>query len=130
MDIAIAETRGIPVVELTGDLDADTAPELQEQIMPLVNEHSALILDLRNVAVISSAGLRVLLRLHRHTGSHRAHTSSGNTVHLRATHHMALVGVPDHVRDTMQITGFLRFFILADSTDDAINQLTGETTRE
>ncbi len=49
------------VVELTGSLDTATAPELERQLLPLLNEPiTQMVFDLAKLKFISSAGLRLI----------------------------------------------------------------------
>ena len=60
----VFETRGkgTVVANLSGRLDSNTYQECQELLTPYLNEGSrVLILDLKNLVYISSAGLRVVL---------------------------------------------------------------------
>ena len=53
------------VVELEGRLDTVTAPELEAELKGAIEGVTELILDLAGLEYVSSAGLRVLLSLHR-----------------------------------------------------------------
>jgi anti-sigma B factor antagonist len=99
------------VVALAGDLDGSTAPVAQQHILPQATAGSTIILDLTAVPYMSSAGLRMLLLLHRHITGH------GGRV--------ALVGVAEAVQDTMAITGFLRFYTLYPTVEAALAGLAG-----
>ncbi len=48
-------------VSIEGRLDTLTAPELEEMLEPAMNGLEALVIDLTDLAYISSAGLRVLV---------------------------------------------------------------------
>lgn len=62
MEINIKEVDGVNVVEFTGNLDTNTAPEAENQINVLLASGAAKILvNFKNLNYISSAGLRVLL---------------------------------------------------------------------
>ncbi len=62
MEINIKEVDGVNVVEFTGNLDTNTAPEAENQINNLLASGAAKILvNFENLNYISSAGLRVLL---------------------------------------------------------------------
>lgn len=52
-------------VSLAGRLDTATAPELEEVLSALIPGIGELTLDLENLDYISSAGLRVLLSVHK-----------------------------------------------------------------
>ena len=49
------------VVELAGRLDTTTAPKLEQTINEGIGDATSLILDLKGLEYISSAGLRVIL---------------------------------------------------------------------
>ncbi|MEW6753394.1 MAG: STAS domain-containing protein [Candidatus Latescibacterota bacterium] len=96
MEIQARKEGPVTVVELAGDLDTNTAPEAQEQILPLVEDGSRLLLDVSRVPYMSSAGLRVMLSLYRRVASQNGE--------------LVLVGLSEEIRDTMEVTGFLGFF--------------------
>ena len=110
MDIKIKSQDEITVVELAGDIDAKTAPTVQEQVVPLAEPGSKMLLDLSQVPYMSSAGLRMLLSLYR-----RASTTEGKVV---------LVGLSEDIKDTMSVTGFLDFFLTAETLESGLGALT------
>ena len=109
MDIKIKSQDEITVVELAGDIDAKTAPTVQEQVVPLAEPGSKMLLDLTQVPYMSSAGLRMLLSLYR-----RASTIEGKVV---------LVGLSEDIKDTMSVTGFLDFFLTAETLELGLGAL-------
>ena len=109
MDIKIKSQDEITVVELAGDIDAKTAPTVQEQVVPLAEPGSKMLLDLTQVPYMSSAGLRMLLSLYR-----RASTTEGKVV---------LVGLSEDIKDTMSVTGFLDFFLTAETLESGLGVL-------
>ena len=94
------------VVAVTGAVDGGSAPGLQTQLLPLLQPGGALVLNLGGVNDMSSAGLRVLLLLYR-----QAMTGKGRVV---------LAGLAESIKDTMTITGFLKFFTVADNVEQAL----------
>ena len=52
-------------IVLTGRLDTVTAPDLEKALMPLPEGVDTLVYDFSKLDYISSAGLRVMLGLHR-----------------------------------------------------------------
>ncbi|MCR5208569.1 MAG: STAS domain-containing protein [Eubacterium sp.] len=52
-------------VYLDGKMDTNTTPQVAEQIEADVEAADALILDMKDLKYISSAGLRLLLSLHK-----------------------------------------------------------------
>ncbi len=54
------------VYVLEGPLDTNTAQEFEDTVKPAVNENAPdFVLDMENVPYVSSAGLRVILTLHK-----------------------------------------------------------------
>jgi anti-sigma B factor antagonist len=101
MRINIKNIDQVTVVEMTGELDSTTAPAVQNQILPLAQENRRIVLDMSGTLYMSSAGLRILLLLYRQISS-----GSGR---------IALAGLSDEIKDTMNITGFLNFFKIYDN---------------
>jgi anti-sigma B factor antagonist len=111
MEIQLRTAGGVKIIELRGELDTNTSREVQVQILSVVEPRGQVILDLTGVSYMSSAGLRVLLSLYRHT-------SNQDGV-------LVLVGVAEEIRDTMEITGFWGFFTACASMDEALAALAG-----
>ena len=71
MDIAKKQDGTTLILSLSGRLDTTTAPELEKACAECMEGVEKLVMDLGNVSYISSAGLRVLLSVHkkmRHQG--------------------------------------------------------------
>lgn len=109
MEISQKTVQNITVVELSGEITANTAPEAQGQILPLAQPNAKLILDMTKVPFMSSAGLRMLLVIYRTI------TDKGGKV--------VLVGLAEELKNTMSITGFLGFFSHFDTLDAGIAAL-------
>lgn len=106
MNVAIKRLADTTVAEISGDLDGSTAPLAQQQILEAIRGGDNVALDLTRVPYMSSAGLRMLLSTYR-----RVANGGGRIV---------FVGVVDEIRDTMDVTGFLKFFTLVETLDDAM----------
>ncbi len=109
MEVTQSMIKDVNVVGLTGDLDGNSAPAVQAQIMPLAIPNVKMILDMSDVAYMSSAGLRMLLVMYRTIIS-----QSGKVI---------LVGLSEDIRDTMAMTGFLDFFTYLETLDEGIKSL-------
>ncbi len=96
MKIDIKRTPTHAVATIDGAIDGRTAPEVQAALAPVLSESPVLVLDLTQVGYMSSAGLRVLLLIHRQLTAKK-----GKAI---------LVGLADNLAETMRITGFLQFF--------------------
>lgn len=79
-------------VALEGRLDTNTAPELEEALKADLNGITSLILDLKNLEYISSAGLRVLL------SAQKIMNKQGS---------MTVTGANAVVMEVFEVTGFI-----------------------
>lgn len=69
MDVKIEKDNGLLNAIITGRLDTNTAPELEMMVNNYLDNIKNLQFDLSNLDYISSAGLRVVLILHKHMAS-------------------------------------------------------------
>lgn len=106
IQVEVSIQDGTTVVAVAGAVDGGSAPGLQTQILPLLQQDGSLILDLGGVTYMSSAGLRMLLLLYR-----QAMARNGQ---------VALARLTESIKDTMTITGFLKFFTVADNVEQAL----------
>jgi anti-sigma B factor antagonist len=106
MKIHIKTVEGITVAALSGEIDATTAPTLTDKFLPLAEAGGKLLLDMSQVAYMSSAGLRVLLSLYRRAAAH-----DGKVV---------LVGLSEEIKDTMTVTGVLGFFTTGETVAEGL----------
>ena len=96
LDVNIRRGRSGTVVELTGEINSSTSVGLLDDLLPLIGNGRALVVDLHAVDYVSSAGLRTLLVVYRE--AQRGGTS------------VRLAGLSDEIRFVMSVTGFLDFF--------------------
>lgn len=109
MTVNIRRDRGVHVVELAGELDANTSPVAHQQILPLATEGANILLDMSGVSFMSSAGLRLLLSMYRQVSAQKGT--------------IALAGLSEDLKDTMSMTGFLSFFTIYDTTASGVQAL-------
>lgn len=107
--LSVNTLQQVTVIEMTGDVDANTAPLVQDQVLQLAQPQAKLLLDMTKVPYMSSAGLRMLLSLYRQVDS-----KNGQIV---------LVGLVEEIKDTMSITGFLDFFTIRDTLESGLEAL-------
>ena len=91
MTIEIKKNASEIIIEVVGRLDTITAPVLEKTIGENICDVQSLILDLKGLEYISSAGLRVLL------GAQKKMQMSGS---------MKLIGVCEEVMEVLEMTGF------------------------
>ena len=77
---------------VSGRLDTQTAPELENELDAVLSDAKELIFDMTNLEYVSSAGLRVILK------AQKAMNTQGS---------MKLTGVNDSIMEVFDITGFL-----------------------
>lgn len=87
-------TGGVLTVSVTGKIDSANADAVENEINELrKNEHVALVIDFENLEYISSAGLRVILRL------------------KRSEKDMKVANVSNDVYDIFEMTGFTEMML-------------------
>ena len=91
MTIEIKRNAEETMIELVGRLDTTTAPSLDKTISSDIEGTKSLILDLKNLEYISSAGLRVLL------GAQKKMQKIGS---------MKVINVCEEVMEVFEMTGF------------------------
>ena len=91
MTIEIKKNEQETIIEVVGRLDTITAPVLEQTIGENIATVQSLVLDLKGLEYISSAGLRVLL------GAQKKMQKVGS---------MKLTGVCDEVMEVLEMTGF------------------------
>jgi len=92
MTIDKKNENGKVILFLNGRLDTNTAPLLQNALIPSFNEAKEIELDFSQLLYISSAGLRTLL-----TGQKTAESKGAS---------MTLTGVLEEIKDIFKMTGF------------------------
>jgi anti-sigma B factor antagonist len=109
IDIKVETRDAVSLVILAGEIDATTAAQVQQSVLPLSLPGCKILIDLAKVAYMSSAGLRMLLSVYRSVSA-----KQGRVV---------LVGLSDELQDTMSMTGFLGYFTLANSQEAGLQAL-------
>jgi len=110
MKLVEATAEGVTVVEAYGRLDSTTAKEFGDRLIALVQAgRASIVLDLKNIAYISSAGFRVLLITNRATAEKQGK--------------LALCGVTGEVRRLFEIGSFMEQFLICQTQADGIGKL-------
>ena len=91
MTITQKKDGGKLTVELGGRLDTTTAPQLESELRPALDGVSELMLDMKDLEYISSAGLRVLL------STQKIMNKQGSMVILNAN---------ESILEIFEVTGF------------------------
>ncbi len=89
------ETNGTTLtVALEGRLDTTTAPNLEEELKDSLNGINTLIFDFKDLAYISSAGLRVLL-------------STQKAINKKGSGEMKIINSNEEIKEIFDVTGFV-----------------------
>ena len=91
MTIEIKRTADATIIELVGRLDTTTAPALDKTINEDIENTRHLVLDMKGLEYISSAGLRVLLSTQKK---------------LQKIGSMKVIHVCETVMEVFEMTGF------------------------
>ena len=97
MKIEIKKTAEQTIIEIAGRLDTITAPALDKTIHEDIGDTTSLVLDLKEMEYISSAGLRVLL------GAQKKMQKIGN---------MKVIHVCEEVMEVFEMTGFADILVI------------------
>ena len=65
VSVTVRRERGVVIAEVAGDMDLSTVPGLRERLLEAAGGGEPLIVDLNRVSFIDSAGLGVLVAVHR-----------------------------------------------------------------
>ena len=79
------------IIAVEGRIDTVTSPELEEAVKASVGDVEKLVIDLKDVDYISSAGLRVLL------GAHKTMSRKGG---------LKIVNAAESIMEIFEVTGF------------------------
>ena len=97
MTIEIKKTETETIIEIVGRLDTITAPALDKTINEDIGDTKNLVLDVKGMEYISSAGLRVLLSAQKK---------------LQKIGSMKVTGVCEEVMEVFEMTGFADILVI------------------
>ncbi len=99
-------------ITVGGRVDGANAEDLHARLDEMVNAQDTkpILLDLHKLTYISSAGLRTVLRV--------AQAMKGKGLYF------ALVGLPPHIKEVVQLTGFDKIIDVQDNLSSAIQNIT------
>ena len=97
MTIEIKKNQSETTIEIVGRLDTITAPALDKTITEDIGDTKNLILDVKGMEYISSAGLRVLLAAQKK---------------MQKIGSMKVTGVCEEVMEVFEMTGFADILVI------------------
>ena len=97
MTIEIKKNAAETIIEIVGRLDTITAPMLDKTISEDIGDTENLVLDVKGIEYISSAGLRVLLSAQKK---------------MQKIGSMKVTGVCEAVMEVFEMTGFADILVI------------------
>ena len=97
MTIEIKKNQEETIIEIVGRLDTITAPALEKTINEDIGDTKNLVLDVKGMEYISSAGLRVLLAAQKK---------------MQKIGSMKVIGVCEEVMEVFEMTGFADILVI------------------
>lgn len=107
MQVEITEAGSTILIRARGRIDSTTSPEFETRVLPLVErEADRVVVSLRGVEYVSSAGLRVFLMIAK-----RMKASKGRFV---------VCEMPEAVHHVFQLSGFLQIIRVVRTEEEAL----------
>ncbi len=102
-----SERKGaVTVLTVSGRVDSVTAVTLDEELAKIVRENNKIVLELKDMVYLSSAGVRAMMK------ALQSSRKSGGGVKLAA--------VPEHVMEVLQTVGVMEILQSHSSVDEAV----------
>lgn len=106
-DVSEVEREGTPVLEVRGEVDVSTAPELREKLLALAEQgRTVAVVDLSEVSFVDSTALGVLV-----SGVKRLRSSGGD---------LRLVVTQPRISKVFEITGLTDVFSIFATAEEAV----------
>jgi anti-anti-sigma factor len=110
MEIQKNKTQNVLVVTVAGRVDTLTAPELEKDLLKTIKEgEKRILLDLKDLQYVSSAGLRSFLILAK-----KLKAGGGE---------FFITGLQGPVDEVFKISGFYSLFKIFESAEKALSQI-------
>src|SRR5262245_60749877 len=110
MELIEEMAEDITVLEAHGRLDSTTGPQLRDRLITLTQAgRSAIVVDLKNVTYITSAGFQALLIANRATADNQGK--------------LALCGVIGDVKRLFEISSLTELFLICQTQAEGITKL-------
>ncbi|MGH9401271.1 MAG: STAS domain-containing protein [Terriglobia bacterium] len=106
MKTAIRERSGTTIVDVTGDIDMGTSPNLRKALLESLKETPRLVVNLREVRYVDSSGIASLvevLKEARKTGKR-----------------LVLIGLNAAVHEVLQLTRLTKIFEIRETEEAAL----------
>lgn len=113
MEINHRRMNRVDLVEVSGRVDAATAPRLKQMIDSLFEEgRYRVVLDLANLEYVSSPGLRVLIEARKRAREWKITDLEGGDIRI--------ANLPPKIKEVFDLTGFTSLFELYGDVTEAV----------
>ena len=110
MEVGINKLENVTILTIKGRSDASNVSKLESACTKLINSQAnAILIDCTHLEYISSAGLRILLKMAK-----QVKKNDGQ---------LALAHLNDYVQQIFEISGFTELFPAYDSVLEGLNKL-------
>ena len=96
----------VTVVNISGRVDSDTAPTMDAELTKLISTAKKLVIDLKDVTFLSSAGVRAIIKALK-----SAKKSRGQ---------VRLASIPDHIDEILQTLGIMELVHEYPTVEEAV----------
>jgi anti-anti-sigma factor len=109
MEVTEERAGSTTTLRIAGRVDSSVSKLLEQKILDVVSRDNRIVVDLRDMNYVSSAGLRSFVILAKHAGS------KNQTI--------ALCGMHEEITEIFEISGLLKLFSIYDTVEAAVAAL-------
>jgi anti-anti-sigma factor len=127
MELTVSQEQGrvpVTVIHVKGNIDSTSYQAFQRRAEELIAEGNAnLLVDLREVPYMSSAGLRALNQIYnllREKGEDTQAVTKGVTAGTYKSPHFKLLAPSSRVKETLKMSGFDMFLDIKPNLQEAV----------
>jgi anti-sigma B factor antagonist len=106
MKTATREQTGTTIVDVTGDIDMGTSPDLRKTLLESLKKTPRLVVNLREVKYVDSSGIASLVEVLKEARNKEKR--------------LVLFGLNAAVRDVLQLTRLARIFEIRETEEEAL----------
>jgi len=106
MKTATREQTGTTIVDVTGDIDMGTSPDLRKTLLESLKKTPRLVVNLREVKYVDSSGIASLVEVLKEA--------------RKTKKRLVLFGLNAAVRDVLQLTRLARIFEIRETEEEAL----------
>ena len=113
MEIVHRRLNRVDILNISGRVDAATAPQLKQEVENLFQEgRYRIVLDLNDLAYISSPGLRILIEARKRAREWKITDLEGGDIRI--------ANLPAKIKEVFDLTGFTGLFEIYPDTVEAV----------